>query len=390
MTAPAQHAGRPRFDIADIVRQHQLELEELQALSLDQRRALDAMAVCRTAALGGHLDVCPGCGFERPAYNSCRNRHCPKCQALAQEQWISARAERLLPIPHFHVVFTLPSELRPVARKHPRLVYDALLRAAAETLLDLGHSHLHATLGVTAVLHTWTRALTFHPHVHALVTAGGLGHGDAAFVHAKPKYLFPVKVMGELLRGKMMDSIRRLHHCGKIGAFNPADFNRLMARLARTSWVVYAKKPFRKVRHVLSYLGRYTHRVAISNSRLVEVTPDHVTFRTKDGKTLTLAPACFLGRFVQHVLPDGLKKIRHYGLYASANVLGALAVARALLEPSHSPSTPVARPPSPSWLDQLLELTGRDASSCPRCGHALQRHILPATSPRPPPRRTAA
>jgi hypothetical protein len=389
MATPAQRAGRPRFDIADIVRQHRHELEELQPLSLDQRRALDAMAVCRTAALGGHLDLCPGCGLEHPAYNSCRNRHCPKCQALAQEEWISARAQRLLPIPHFHVVFTLPSELRPLARKHPRLVYDALLRAAGDTLLDLGRSRFQATLGVTLVLHTWTRELTFHPHAHALVTAGGLGLDGAAFVHAKPRYLFPVKVMGELLRGKMMDAVRRLHLCGKLG-ISPADFNHLMARLARTSWVVYAKKPFRHVRHVLCYLGRYTHRVAISNSRLVDVTDDHVTFRTKNGNAVTLAPARFLGRFVQHVLPDGLKKIRHYGLYASSSVLGALAVAHALIQPPTSPSTSPTPSPSSSWVEQLLQLTGRDAARCPRCGHALQRRILPATPSRSPPRRAAA
>jgi hypothetical protein len=331
--ASPAHAGRPRFDIADIVRAHRARLEAHHPLSTAQRRVLSAIELCRTAALGGHVDVCRSCGYEHPAYNSCRNRHCPKCQALAQERWIGARSERLLPVRHFHVVFTLPSELRALCKVLPKPLFDALFRAAAETLLDLGHHRFGATLGVTMVLHTWTRDLRFHPHVHALVTAGGLCADGARWVASGRNYLFPVKAMTALLRGKMLSQLRHLRATGRLDPFDgfrdPEAFDRLMARIARASWVVYAKKPFPRADHVLRYLGRYTHRVAISNSRIVAVSNDAVVIRTKDGKLATLEPVEFLARFLQHVLPDGLHKIRHYGLYSGVHVDGALATSAA-------------------------------------------------------------
>lgn len=387
--------GRTRFDIGDLVRRHRAKLEAEVPLTLAQRRVLSAIALCRTAALGGHVELCRPCGYEHPVYNSCGNRHCPKCQALAQERWIGARSERLVPTRHFHVVFTLPSELRALAKRRPAPLFNALFRSAAASLLELGQSRLGATLGITMVLHTWTRELLLHPHVHAIVTAGGLSLDRSRWVRSNPKYLFPVKALGALLRGKMITALRRLHLKGRLEDPNPlADpesFDRLIAALARRSWVVYAKKPFRETEHVLAYLGRYTHRVGIANSRLVDVTDDAVTFRTKQGKCITLAPVEFLRRLLLHVLPDGLQKIRHYGLYAGSHAGALLPIAHRLATPLPSQSTaPSTAPTPPLSSAQLLQaLTGRDVLHCPRCGRLLERIPVHPTA-RAPPARIAA
>jgi Putative transposase/Transposase zinc-binding domain len=385
--------GRTRFEVADIVRRHRAELEARVHLSAAQRRVLSAIELCRTAALGGHLEVCVHCGHEHPAYNSCRNRHCPKCQALRQEAWIRARSERLLPAKHFHVVFTLPSELRGLARQYPRHVFEALMHAAADTLLDFGHRRLHATLGITIVLHTWTRKLEFHPHVHGLVTAGGLLEDESGWNAASETYLFPVEAMRIVFRARMLAAMAKLYDSGSFASFDdfadPERFDWLMRRIAEKKWVVYAKKPFREVRHVLQYLGRYTHRVAISNSRLVELTQTTVAFRTKDGKVTTLEAVEFLRRFVQHVLPDGFHKIRHYGLY-SATGSKALEVARARLGTA-SADRATAHPPTStvmSWVDRLRVLTGRDVTRCPVCQGPLAKVPLPRQQA--PPRMRAA
>jgi hypothetical protein len=374
-------AGRSRFDIGEIVRQHRTALEAEAHLSLAQRRVLSAMALCRTADLGGHLDVCRSCDFERPAYNSCRNRHWPKCQALRQEKWITARTERLLSVQHFHVVFTLPSELRALAQHAPRALFGALFASASETLFELGETRLHAQLGVTMVLHTWTRELRFHPHVHALVTAGGLARDGARWMSSDRTYLFPVEVMGALLRGKMLAALRALHARGVFARFedfaDPQGFERFMRKLASAKrWIVYAKRPFARVDHVLKYLGRYTHRVGISNSRLALVSADAVTFRTKNGQAVTVTPVEFLRRFVQHVLPDDFHKIRHYGLYAGA-AGDARSVAQKLLAPKTKATLAAARITN-TWSDQLRNVTGCDVHHCPRCGDVLEH--LPASS----------
>jgi hypothetical protein len=386
-------AGRPRFDIADIVRRHRSALEAETCLSPAQRRVLSDIERCRTAALGGHLDVCRSCGHEHPAYNSCRNRHCPKCQALRQEKWIAARGQRLLPVRHFHVVFTLPSELRPVAKAVPRVVFDALFAAASGTLLDLGTSRLAATLGVTMVLHTWTRDLRYHPHVHALATAGGLALTESRWIRTQHDFLFPVAMMGAVFRGKMMETLHHLHRQGKLTAFDefhdPEAFGRMMTRLARARWVVYAKKPFRRTDHVLRYLGRYTHRVAISSSRLTSVTDDAITFRTKNGNSATVHPVQFVRRFVQHVLPNGFHKIRHFGLYAGAAFADTLPTARNLLVPT---IPPVAVHTLLSWRERLRALTGRDIDRCRVCGGLVEHLPLPRPDirSRGPPARHAA
>ena len=367
---------RPRFDIADIVRLHRRALEAEHRLSRFQKRVLTLISRCRTAALGGHLEVCTGCGREHPVYNSCRNRHCPKCQALAQQKWIDARAERILPVRHFHVVSAPPSELRSLARWHPVEVYTALFRSVSELLLELGRTRLNATLGLTMVLHTWTRELHFHPHLHVLVTAGGLSLDGQRFVHVRKGYLFPVRVMGQLLRGKVLGALRKLRRKGTFPELSDAAFNRLMASLAaHQSWVVYSKAPFRRSQHVLSYLGRYTHPVGIANSRILDVGPEHVTFRTKGQQTTTVHPVEFLRRFVQHVLPVGFHKIRHAGLYASARPGGLLERARALL--------PVPKP----HKDAPPVVTDAPRT-CAHCGGMIMRFPLSAM-PRAPPLETA-
>ena len=376
--------------MADIVRRHRNDLEARTHLTVAQRRVLSAMDLCRTAALGGHVDVCSGCGYEHPAYNSCRNRHCPKCQALQQERWIRARSQRLLPVAHFHVVFTLPSELRRLTKAYARDVLDALCRAASETLIALGQSRLQATIGITTVLHTWTRKLEFHPHVHGLVTAGGFAAERSEWRATSKQYLFPVEAMRDVFRAKMIAALSACYAEGTFARFDdfddPEGFERLMRRIAAKDWVVYAKKPFREVGHVLRYLGRYTHRVAIANSRLVNVTDSAVSFRTKEGKVITLDPVEFLRRFVQHVLPVGFHKIRHYGLYA-ASLAEKRELARERLSTGQSqPRVEAARAAdvSDSWADRLREITGRDVSRCPACDAGLLRLPIP-TQRAPPP-----
>lgn len=347
-------------------------------LSREQRRVLTDIGQCRTAALGGHLDRCDGCDYEKPSYNSCRNRHCPKCQALAQEKWIAEQRARMLACGYFHVVFTLPSELRPLAAFSPRAVFDALFHAAGRVLLEFGERHLDATLGATLVLHTWTRALAFHPHVHALVTSGGLARDGTSFRHGRRSFLFPIKAMAKVLRGKMIDALKAANARGCFTGFrdfdDPEAFGRLLGVVAKRAWIVYAKPSFSNSEHVLQYLGRYTHRVAIANSRLLDVTPDTITFRTKGRGLETLSPVEFLRRFVHHVLPDGFHKIRHIGLHASA--------ARRALTRTH-----VGAPPSPldpmTWRERLRAVTGRDVAICPQCGGAL--HPAPLPLSRAPP-----
>ncbi len=363
---------RPRHDIAEIVRTHRSALEARQFVSRGQKRVLTAISRCRTAALGGRVEVCLSCGVEHRVYHSCRDRHCPKCQAGAQQRWIEARAARILPVPHFHLVFTLPSELKALARRYPVEIYGALFQVVTQLLLELGRSRMKATLGLTLVLHTWTRDLRFHPHVHVLATAGGLALDGKRFVHVRKskrsgkRFLFDVKVMGQLLRGKMLDALRSLHGKGTFSGMSAADFQDLMASLARhRRWVVYAKAPFRRSEHVLSYLGRYTHRVGIANSRLLEVGPSHVTFRTKGQGTATLHPVDFLARLIQHVLPAGFHKIRHAGLYAAPE---RLEQARLIL-PRPRPAAAVEPvPKGPSLL-------------CPHCGGILLRTLLARAPP---------
>jgi hypothetical protein len=389
----AAKAGRPRFDIGDIVRDHRAQLEAKVRLCTAQRRVLSAIGLCRTAALGGHVDRCRSCGLKTPAYNSCRNRHCPKCQSLAAEKWIWARTTKLLPARHFHVVMTMPAELRPLTRAFPRMLYDALFACTSETLLELGRTRLDATLGITMVLHTWTREMQFHPHVHSIVTAGGLSHDGTHWNHSGKKYLFPVDVIGDLVKGKMLDWLRSTKRCGAFDTFDefldPEAFDRLMSRLASHNWVAYAKKPFRDSTHVMKYLGRYTHRVAIANSRIVEVTEATVAFRTKAGKVLAVSPVEFLRRFCLHVLPPGFNKIRHYGLYSSAALTTTHVLAREHLVRQSTSSGPAtvkqASARELTWPEHLRRIRRRDINACRACGNLVEHMPLPRMLGRAPP-----
>ena len=336
-----------------------------------------AIEVCRTEILGGHLDVCDSCGHSAPLYNSCRDRHCPKCQSLAQNRWLEQRLERLLPVHYFHVVFTLPAELRRVARRNQRAVYKLLFEAVSETLTRLGDdtARLGAQLGYTAILHTWTRELEFHPHIHCVVTGGGLTRDGTRWVAAKRKFLFPVQVMSRLFRGILLDALRREHRKGEIN-LDGINEEQLFTDLYAKEWVVYAKPPFGGSEQVFKYLGRYTHRVGISNQRLISLDSQGVTFATKNGRTLTLPAEEFIRRFLLHVLPPGFVKIRHYGLWASGNATTRLETARGLLggkPPPAPPPTDTAKDDNPlieeiDWQKRLLLLTGIDVTRCPRCG----------------------
>jgi hypothetical protein len=381
--APSGQA-RPRLEVADIFRATAAAFRERHVPTRDQVKVLSAIMLCRTASLGGHLDLCKECGHETPAYNSCRNRHCPKCQSLAQARWLEQRRQRLIPTKYFHVVFTLPQELRALARRNAKQLYDLLLACAARTLLDFGHSRLHAELGVTCVLHTWTRDLRFHPHSHCIVTAGGLDD-DGHWVPARSRFLFPVKAMSTVFRGKLLEGLGRLYQRGKLtldgncsDLANPDKFAALLDRLYQKEWVVYAKRPFGGPDLVFAYLGRYTHRVGLSNHRLVSFDGHDVCFRTKHGKTTTIPAVEFMRRFLLHVLPSRFVKIRHLGLVAAANVASKLETARRCLHASGDDEATAPEQSQPSWRDLFLALTGIDLLVCPVCGaRAMVRCPLP-------------
>jgi hypothetical protein len=369
-----------------------------------------AIEVCRTQVLGGRVDVCDGCAREEVVFHSCRNRHCPTCQSLSQARWIEARMERVLPTEYFHVVFTIPDELlNGLVLRNRELFFDMLFAAASQTLLALGEDpkRLGAQLGITAVLHTWTRDLKFHPHLHCLVSGGGLQRDGARWVHARQGYLFPVDVLSKLFRGKLMAALAKAYQRGQLALSgscaelaDPRTFARLKDRLYQTKWITYAKEPFAGPAQVFEYLGRYTHRVGISNQRLLQFTDDGVRFRTKGDATATLAPHEFIHRFLQHVLPSGFVKIRHYGLLSPSNATTRLEVARELLEAEQAglsaaiglvaalliaTTSTSGLPHNEDWRALLRRLTGFDASRCPSCGGVLRSLPLPRPLPAPPP-----
>jgi hypothetical protein len=386
---PANGAGRPRLEVADIFRAHGDAYRKAHALSRLQLKVMRAIETCRTQALGGHLDLCPGCGHSTPAYNSCRDRHCPKCQALRQAKWIAQRQTRLLPTHYFHVVFTVPDLLKPLARRNRARFFSLLFQAAANTLLELGQDpkRLGGQLGITAVLHTWTRDLRFHPHLHCVVTGGGLSADGETWVDARRRYLFPAKVLSRLFRGKLLAAITSAREHGELNRADftePGSFDRLSNALYAKDWVVYAKTPFGGPAQVFRYLGRYTHRVAISNQRLLSLDERGVCFITRGSRTKTLPPERFIARFLQHVLPRRFVKIRHFGLLAAGNVNSRLSAARRLLE-SRAPESSLTSASSAAtaalgWRELQTLLTGVDPMRCPRCGVTLLRLPLPHPS----------
>jgi len=384
---------RPVLEVADLVRSHGQRLQESRRLSTEQQRVMRHIASCRTAQLGGHVDVCDCCGHERPSYNSCRDRHCPKCQGTARARWLEQRLERLLPVPYFHVVFTVPHELAPVILRNKRRGYAILFAAAAETLKTIARDpkRLGAEIAVTAVLHSWGQNLLFHPHLHCVVSGGGLSPDGDRWVPAKETYLLPVPVLARMFRGKFLALLaaayrdHELNLDGEIAELQDrAAWTRLRRRLYQKHWIVYAKPPFGGPEHVFRYLGRYTHRVAIANHRLLRSDGDSVTFKVKDyadhGRTkqLTLPVERFLGRFLLHILPSRFVRIRHYGLVAGRNVDSKLAVARRLLAKGRL-RCQRTEPVRETWAEQVRRLTGIDLLVCPSCGQPAMRRqqILP-------------
>ena len=366
---------RASLEVADIFRSAGPAYRDAHAghLGLHQLKVMSAIEHCRTAALGGHVEACTDCGHWRIAYNSCRNRHCPRCQGAAARAWLAEREADLLPVGYFHVVFTLPAEVADIAFHNKALVYDLLFRAASETMLTIAADpkHLGARIGITAVLHTWGSAMTHHPHVHMIVPGGGIAPGGAQWISSRPAFLLPVRVLGALFRRLFLARLTALHDAGRLAFFGSmaplADrraFLRHLSPVRKKRWVVYAKAPFAGPEAVLAYLSRYTHRVAISNSRLVSFDTNGVTLRYKDYRrdgadrqqVMTLAADEFIRRFLLHVMPRGFHRIRHYGLLAASSRKASLDLARKLLA--------VAPPPD----DDIPAEPGDTRPPCPCCG----------------------
>jgi hypothetical protein len=378
---------RPTLEVADIFRDHGPAWREANRghVSLDQLKVMSAIERCRTAALGGHVARCENeaCGHTAIAYNSCRNRHCPKCQGAQSRRWLADREAELLPVPYFHVVYTLPSELRDIAYQNKRVVYDLLMKAAAETTLAIAadSKRLGARIGITSVLHTWGSALIHHPHVHMIVPGGGISLDGARWVGARSDFLVHVNVLARLFRGKMLAMLTDAHRAGQLQFFTThaglADkraFKRFIGPLRHINWVVYCKAPFAGPQQVLRYLSRYTHRVAISNRRLVAADDAGIAFRWKDyradgasrWKTMRLHPHEFIRRCLIHVLPKGFHRIRHYGLFAGTTKAQNIATARKLLD--------ISAPELSAAADDENSDAANDAFNppCPCCGGRMR------------------
>ena len=376
--------SRPRLEVAEVFRRYGEQFLNRwgHTVSPQQRKALQEISVCRTAALGGHLEECDRCGHRRIAYNSCRNRSCPKCQSTARDRWLAERAQELLPVSYCHVVFTVPNQLAPLAWQNQRCFYTLLFRAVAKALLEIAADarHLGARLGFLAVLHTWSQNLLLHPHVHCLVPAGGLALDGSGWISCRRKFFLPVRVLSRLFRGKLLAFLEaafvegELQFSGRLTELaDPARFHALLNQLRQTDWVVYAKPPFGGPEHALKYLARYTHRVAISNGRLVSLAEDRVSFHWRDSKAgkrlkvMTLEAVEFIRRFLLHVLPPGFVKIRHFGFLANRNRSPALALCRQYLQSALSDH------PTPEMLTQQQQQAMQ--RRCPACQRGRLRVV---------------
>jgi predicted Zn-ribbon and HTH transcriptional regulator len=383
---------RPALEVADIVRAHGAEFRQAHAgsLSARQKRVLRSIELCRTAALGGHMERCDQCGHERNAYNSCADRHCPKCQSLGRAKWLEKRQAELLPCEYFHVVFTLPEPLAKLSLQNKRQMYNLLFRATAETLQTIAADpkHLGAQIGFFCILHTWGQTLTAHPHLHCVVPGGGISLDGRQWIACRPGFFLPVKVLSRRFRTLYLRYLEQAYAAGKLQFHGDLEqladaqnFARYLAPLAEMEWVVYAKPPFGGPERVLDYLGRYTHRIAISNNRLIELKDGNVTFAYKDykheqrQKVMTLSADEFLRRFLMHVLPDGFQRIRHYGLLGNRHRAENLARCRELLGVV-APTTETQR----DYRERYRQLTGQDPLRCPQCqvGEMLRIAVLPA------------
>jgi hypothetical protein len=386
---------RPTLEVADIFRRHGEAFRAAQGsrLTRGHRRVMAAIEACRTAMLGGHVERCDDCGMVRIAFNSCRDRHCPKCQGLARAKWLADRQADLLPVPYFHVVFTVPAEVAAIALQNKPVVYDILLKTAAETIHLIGADpkHLGAETGMIAILHTWGQTLTHHPHAHCLVPGGGIAP-DGSWLHCRPGFFLPVRVLSRLYRRLFLQRLQaafddtKLRFFGPLGHLaDPAAFAHLLNALRKVDWVVYAKRPFGGPEQVLTYLGRYTHRVAIANSRLLTCEQGQVRFRWKDyrasnkSKVMSLDTAEFIRRFLLHVLPKGFRRIRHFGFLANACRTTKLAHIRAALK--------APEPPRPAetvdYRERYAVLTGHRLDLCPICGGRMVEIGLMPRAPTP-------
>ena len=364
-------------ELADIFRRYGERFEQTHRTSAAERRVIRAVKVCRTQELDGHLDRCNAYGFERPAYNSCRNRHCPKCQSLAKARWLEKQTAELLPVGYFHLVFTLPHEFNRFILAHKKIALSGLFQAVSETLIEFGQSRLGATLGIIAVLHTWDQTLKDHFHLHCLVPAGALSSDHSRWIAPRHNFLFPIKALSRVFRGKFLDLLQKNIDRGKV-----ACPHEVIKASRRKNWIVYAKKPFGSPKTVLDYLGRYTHRVALSNERILAIDGGQVAFSYRDRKdserkkVMTLDAHEFIRRFLLHVLPDGFIRIRHFGFLANRSKKQALARCRKLLD--LDPAWPHC--PIESAKDMLLKITGVDLTRCPCCHNGTM--IVVADLPR--------
>jgi len=374
---------RPKFEVADIFRRYGRDYRQQHggSLSVAQRRVMTAIEVCRTAILGGHLERCDRCGHERNAYNSCANRHCPKCQSLARAEWLEKRRSELLNTQYFHVVFTVPEQIAHIAYQNKKVVYGILFRATAEALRTIAADpkHLGAEIGFFAVLHSWGANLLHHPHLHCVVPGGGLSPDETRWIACRPGFFLPVRVLSRLFRRLFLDYLIKAFAAGKLQFFSALQplhdrraFLRHLAATRATEWVVYAKRPFAGPEQVLDYVGRYTHRVAISNNRLLDIDHRKITFRYKDyrhdgeQKTMTLDADEFIRRFLLHVLPDGFQRIRYYGFLGNRYREEKLALCRQLLG---MPTNPPPAEESKDYRERYEELTGCSLRECPFCHH---------------------
>jgi hypothetical protein len=393
---------RPKFEVADVFRRYgdAYRQQNGASMSVAQHRVMTAIEVCRTAVLGGHLEQCDQCGHERNAYNSCANRHCPKCQSLARAEWLEDRRSELLNTQYFHVVFTLPEQIAPIAYQNKKVVYGILFRAAADTLRTIAADpkHLGAEIGFFAVLHTWGSNLLHHPHLHCVVPGGGLSPDGTRWIACKPGFFLPVRVLSRLFRRLFLEYLLTAFDTGKLEFFSSLEplrerraFLQHLAPTREKEWVVYAKRPFAGPEQVLDYVGRYTHRVAISNNRLLDIANEKVTFRYKDyrhdsqQRTMTLDAEEFIRRFLLHVLPDGFQRIRYYGFLGNRYRQEKLARCRELL--GMPVCEPLAAEATKDYRDRYEELTGASLKACPLCHQG--RMVTIATLPPTPSRQTA-